>query len=132
MVTVLVVLQLTVCLLLIGLVLLQDPKGGAAGGIFGGSGSNSLLGATGATSFLVKVTRGAAIGFGILCLVLTWYLKRDTGSVIDASGAATSAGVPAGQPAPANPQSPAGNTTNGTTTVPADDAAAAPVPAEKK
>lgn len=138
MLTVLVILQLVVCLLLIGLVLLQDPKGGAAGGVFGGGGgSNTLLGATGATTFLVKVTRFAAIGFGILCLVMTWYLKRDTGSVIDVSGAATAAGVPAGQPVPADTTSPAGNKATGTTTAPAAGEAAAPAeaapqPSDKK
>ena len=133
MITVLVVLQLIVCLLLIALVLLQDPKGGAAGGVFGGGGgSNTLLGATGATTFLVKLTRFAAIGFGVLCLVMTWYLKRDTGSVIDAepaaAAAATAPGIPAGQDVPAN-------TTSPTNAAPTDAAGGATAPAtapEKK
>ena len=89
-------------ILLIALVLLQDPKGGTAGGIFGG-GSNSLLGATGATSFLAKLTRATAVGFGLLCLAMTWYLKRDTGSVLDAVNAPAAAAAPA---APADSAAP--------------------------
>lgn len=116
MLTLLTVLQLFFSLLLICLVLLQDPKGGAAGGIFGGSGSNSLLGATGATSFLGKLTRVSAISFGLLCLTMTWYLKRDTGSVLDKMEVPASAA-----PAPKAPEGGATGTATG---------AAAPAPTE--
>jgi len=95
MLTFLAVIHVILCLLLIALVLLQDPKGGAAGGIFGGGGANTLLGATGATTFLTKFTRGVAIAFGVLCLVMTWYLKRDSGSVIDRVAPANAQSAPA-------------------------------------
>jgi preprotein translocase subunit SecG len=115
MITFLAVIHILFCIVLISLVLLQDPKGGAAGGIFGG-GSNSLMGATGGTSFLAKLTRFSAIGFAVLCLLMTWYMKRDTGSVLDIEPA----GAVQLQPAP-------GTTEN----QPAKESAPA-APAEKK
>ncbi len=119
MLTFLVVVHVTVCVLLIALVLLQDPKGGAAGGIFGGS-SNSLLGATGATSFLTRLTRGVAITFGVLCILLVWTLKRNTGSVLDT----IQLPVPPPSTAPAVPgtTNPGANP-SGAATVPAGSAA---------
>lgn len=83
MMTVLSVIHVTVCFLLIALVLLQDPKN-SGGGMFGGGGSNSLLGATGAVTFLTRLTRYSAIIFGITCITMTWLLSRaNSGSVFD-------------------------------------------------
>lgn len=103
------VVHILTCILLIGLVLLQDPKGGAAGGIFGG-GSNSLLGATGATTFLAKFTRFTAIGFATLCLLMVYMLTKNTGSILDRvelpAGAVTapaSSGETVGETAPDAP-----------------------------
>lgn len=110
MITLLTVIHLIVCLFLISLVLLQDPKGGGAGGMFGGGGSNSLFGATGATTFLTRLTRWSAIVFGVTCLGLTIVSKPRGGSVIDASvipATPTQTSVPAADPssstAPAAP-----------------------------
>ncbi|MCM2280727.1 MAG: preprotein translocase subunit SecG [Bdellovibrionaceae bacterium] len=76
------IVHLVTCVMLAMLVLLQDPKGGAAGGIFGG-GSNSLLSATGGTTFLAKLTRYTAIGFATLCLVMVYILAKGSGSILD-------------------------------------------------
>jgi preprotein translocase subunit SecG len=70
MVTVIALIHIIVCFLLIALVLLQDPKSSGGGSVFGGGGSNSLLGATGAVTFLTRITRYSAIIFGITCLIL--------------------------------------------------------------
>lgn len=67
MTSALVIFYIVVALALIVLVLLQDPKGGG-GALFGGGGSQSLFGATGATSFIVKATRFIAVLFA-LCVV---------------------------------------------------------------
>ena len=77
MVSALIVFYFLVALSLIILVLLQDPKGDGA--IFGGGGSQSLFGATGATSFIVKATRVAAILFA-LCVIGLNYTLMSKGS----------------------------------------------------
>ena len=61
--------HLLLCVTLVTLVLLQQGKGADAGAALGGS-SNSLFGATGANSLMVKVTTGAAVLFMITSLFL--------------------------------------------------------------
>lgn len=68
------IFYILVALALIGLVLLQDPKGGSAGVFGGGGGGQSLFGATGATSFIVKATRLVAVLFGLCILGLNYSL----------------------------------------------------------
>lgn len=53
--------------------------------MFGGGGSNSLLGSTGGATFLTRLTRYSAIAFGITCLVMTIMSRPNTGSVLDAT-----------------------------------------------
>jgi preprotein translocase subunit SecG len=84
MMTVLAIAHIIFAFLLICLVLLQDPKNAGAGGMFGGGGSNSLLGSTGGATFLTRLTRYSAIAFGITCLVMTILTRPNTGSVLDA------------------------------------------------
>lgn len=85
MLTLIAVIHVLVCVILIGLVLLQDPKGGGTGGMFGGGSSNSLLGATGAVTFLTRLTRYSAIIFGVTCLILTLLSRPNAGSVLDSA-----------------------------------------------
>jgi len=66
--------------MLIALVLLQDPKATGGSTMFGGTGSSNVIGATGGASLLQKMTRYAAIVFGICCLLLTILSRRDSGS----------------------------------------------------
>ncbi len=108
MMTVIAIIHVVVCLLLIALVLLQDPKNSGAGGVFGGGGTSSLLGATGAVTFLTRLTRYSAIVFGVTCLVLTLLSRPDSGSVIDTvpAGTTTAPGAPVPQ-TPENPTQPA-------------------------
>jgi preprotein translocase subunit SecG len=79
------VLHIIVALVLIGLVLIQDTKSGSVGGAFGGGGSNSVLGATGATTLAQKVTRWTAAIFAISCLTLSVFSTRTTSSVLDSA-----------------------------------------------
>lgn len=72
MFTFLTIIHMFVAVFLILFVLLQDSKGGAMGSLGGGaSGSNSVFGSTGASSFLVKATRVVAILFAATCIILT-------------------------------------------------------------
>jgi len=76
MISALVVFYFLVAFSLIVLVLLQDPKGNGA--IFGGGGSQSLFGATGATSFIVKATRLIAILFAVCVIGINYMLMSES------------------------------------------------------
>ncbi|MBX7232635.1 MAG: preprotein translocase subunit SecG [Bdellovibrionales bacterium] len=76
-------IYIIVAFVLITFVLLQDPKGGGAMGVFGGGGSNSLFGSTGANNFLTQVTKGSAILFAVLSILLTYLISHPGKSVLD-------------------------------------------------
>lgn len=80
MVGLLATLIALVCILLMGVVLIQNPKGGGLDSTFGGaSGANQLLGAAKSTDFIEKLTWGLAATLFILCL-LTSLLVRNSGA----------------------------------------------------
>ena len=58
-----------VCLLLMGAVLIQNPKGGGVDSTFGGTQANQMFGAAKSTDFIEKVTWYLAIALFILCIV---------------------------------------------------------------
>ncbi len=103
MLTFIAVIHVLVCIILISLVLLQDPKGGA-GSMFGGGSSNTLLGATGAVTFLTRLTRYSAIIFGVTCIILTLLSRPNTGSVLDTAPASSPAAPTTEQPVESAPQ----------------------------
>ena len=89
MLTFLSVIHVIMAVFLIIFVLIQDSKGDGIGGAFGGGGSgnaNSVLGATGAVSLLVKLTRWTVVVFAITSIWLTKLTTVDTGSVLDKAG----------------------------------------------
>lgn len=96
------IIHVITALVLISLVLLQDSKGGGVGGAFGGGTSNSVLGATGATTLAQKMTRWAAIIFAITSITLT-ALSRKPKSVVDNLPATATAAAPAATDATATP-----------------------------
>jgi preprotein translocase subunit SecG len=61
--TAILVFHICIAVLLIGIVLLQQGKGADAGATFGGGGSNTLFGASGAETFLTKATTALAFLF---------------------------------------------------------------------
>ncbi len=84
MVSILAFIHIVLSIFLVVLVLIQDPKGGAAGGMFGGGGgSNSLFGATGAPTFLARLTRWIAALFAASCILMTISIKPGGSSVLD-------------------------------------------------
>ncbi len=106
MITILAVSHIVLCVFLVVLVLIQDPKGGASGGMFGGGGgANSLFGATGAPSFLAQITRWIAVVFAVSCIAMTIFIKPKTDSVLDSMTipTPTSEQVPSVVPADAAP-----------------------------
>jgi len=102
MTVVLTVLHIAVSLFLIGVVLLQSGKGAEMGASFGSSGSQSVFGAGGGTSFLSKMTTGAAVIFMLTSLTLAYVSGLPSSSSI-MSGASKSA--PAQQAQPVTPSS---------------------------
>lgn len=69
MITGLIILITLVCVLLMAVVLIQNPKGGGIDSTFGGSGANQMLGAAKSTDFIEKLTWGLAIALFILCII---------------------------------------------------------------
>lgn len=99
-ITLLAVVHIIIAVLLVLVVLVQDSKGGGLSGIASG-GNQSIFGATGGATLLVKITRYLAIGFMVTCIALTVLsVKSTTRSVID------SATIPAAPSAPVDPAAP--------------------------
>ena len=100
--TLVTVIHVLVALILIGLVLIQDSKGGALG-IGGGGGSNTVLGAGGAQTLAAKATRWVAAFFAITSIGLSVMTAQKTKSVVETVGtiAVPAATVPAATATPA-------------------------------
>ena len=80
MLALLTVLIALVCILLMGVVLIQNPKGGGLDSTFGGSKSaNQMLGAAQTSDFIEKLTWGLAITLFALCLLTSLYVGSGTG-----------------------------------------------------
>lgn len=108
----LTILHVLVSLFLVGVVLLQSGKGAEMGASFGSSGSQSVFGAGGGTTFLSKMTTGAAVIFMLTSLTLAYVSGQpSSSSIMSGKGkpaAAVKVPVQAPQPAPAGaPTAPA-------------------------
>ena len=82
MTTILIIVHVIVCVALIMIVLLQTGKGADMGAAFGGGGSQTLFGSTGASTFLSKATTGAAIIFMLTSLALAYLSSHRTADSI--------------------------------------------------
>ncbi len=79
----LVIIHVAVCIALIMIVLLQTGKGADMGAAFGGGGSQTLFGSTGASTFLSKATTVVAIVFMLTSLTLAYTsMNRTRGSIM--------------------------------------------------
>jgi preprotein translocase subunit SecG len=76
---VLTILHVIVCLILIGVVLLQSGKAADLAGAFGGMGSQTTFGPRAAATVLSKVTTAAAGLFMVTSLSLAVLATRDAG-----------------------------------------------------
>ena len=82
MTTILIIIHVIVCVALIMIVLLQTGKGADMGAAFGGGGSQTLFGSTGASTFLSKATTGAAVIFMLTSLALAYMSSHRTADSI--------------------------------------------------
>ncbi len=113
MIYVLTIVHVFVCLVLIGVVLLQSGKAADLAGAFGGMGSQTAFGPRGSATLLSKLTTGSAIFFMVtsLSLVIIGMRSSNVGSsVLDKgqkpvqSQPLKTAPLPGGAPAPAPAQ----------------------------
>jgi len=79
MTTALTVLIAINCVLLMAIVLIQNPKGGGIDSSLGGSAANQMFGAAKSTDLVEKITWGLAAGLFILCII-TAMLVSGSGS----------------------------------------------------
>lgn len=99
--TALYVLHVLVCLAMLPIILLQSGKGGGVSAAFGGGQAGGVFGARGASTFLTKLTTGAALLFMCTSLGLSWMSSRSR-SVLDRVEAPAAAAAPADDAAPAD------------------------------
>ncbi len=96
----LTILHVLVSLFLIAVVLLQSGKGAEMGASFGSSGSQSVFGAGGGTSFLSKLTTSAAVIFMLTSLSLAYISGQpSSSSMMSGKGKSAPVQAPAAQPA---------------------------------
>jgi preprotein translocase subunit SecG len=129
--TLVLIIHVIVCIALILIILLQSGKGADIGAVFGGGSSQTVFGSTGASTFLSKVTIGAAVVFMLTSIVLTYFSGRGGLAVersIVTEQPATQAPMTA--PGPGPEASPPAEGTTQTQSVPKPtESAPAPTPA---
>lgn len=105
MITFLATVHILSCLALIGLVLVQDSKGG---GVFtASSSSNSVLGATGATTLASTMTKIVSGILVVTCISLAVLSSRTQTSVVDSVVPSMPEANAAATTPPATPEVPA-------------------------
>jgi preprotein translocase subunit SecG len=80
--TVLTIIHVLACLVLIGIVLLQQGKGSDMGAAFGGGSSQTVFGADGPMPLLSKVTTGCAVVFMLTCLALAYMSSHNSSNSV--------------------------------------------------
>lgn len=67
------ILTALVCIMLMGTVLIQNPKGGEVDKTFGGRASHQIFGAAKSTMFIEKLTWKLAMALFVLCIIASIY-----------------------------------------------------------
>jgi preprotein translocase subunit SecG len=105
---VLVALHIIVCLVLMGVILLQGGEAADLAGAFGGSGSQTAFGPRAAATFLSRATTWCAIMFMFTTMALTVHVNTRAGGAAGSSVLQQfSKGAPPKPAAPAAPAQPA-------------------------
>lgn len=98
MIIVLTIIHVIVCLVLIGVVLLQSGQSADIAGAFGGAGSQTAFGTRGGATLLSKVTTVCAVIFMCTSLMLSMLYSRRMG--IGGNGSVLQTEKPSQQPTP--------------------------------
>jgi preprotein translocase subunit SecG len=120
--TIILIVHIIVCIALVLIILLQSGKGADIGAAFGGGSSQTVFGSTGATSFLGRITIGAAVLFMCTSIILT-YISGKGAQPVESS-------VMSGKTAPVAPLVPPTEAQPGESAPPAGVPAPAQAPAE--
>ena len=64
-----------ICVLLIFIILIQNPKGGGVDSTFGGQSANQMFGAARSVDFIEKLTWGLAGTLFALCIFASFFVK---------------------------------------------------------
>jgi preprotein translocase subunit SecG len=111
-----------IAVLLVFVVLIQNPKGGGLSGEFGTAGASQMFGVQRTGDLLEQITWGGAITIALLVLATKFITPTESGSGIESQNveaAKNKAGITApASPAP-NPTAPAPNPTAPATPAPA-------------
>ncbi len=67
---ILIFIFVLICIMLMGIILLQSSKSGGMGSAMGGQAINSAFGGYGADKLLVKITSGLAVAFMTLAIII--------------------------------------------------------------
>ncbi|MBK9254201.1 MAG: preprotein translocase subunit SecG [Saprospiraceae bacterium] len=78
MTTALTILIAINCVLLMAVVLIQNPKGGGVDSNFGGSAANQMFGAAKSSDFVEKITWGLAASLFLLCIITAIIVSGST------------------------------------------------------
>ena len=92
MYTALLVFQVIICIVLVGLILIQKGQGADIGAVFGGGGSQTVFGARGAGNFLSHTTAVIGAVFFLNSLGLAYLSDHSSSSTV--SGIALPGKVP--------------------------------------
>lgn len=83
MVTLMTILIALICVLMMVVVLMQDPKGGGLDSTFGGNSATQIFGAARSTDFIEKLTWYLAIALFALCIMTTLFIGTPVQSGIE-------------------------------------------------
>lgn len=108
----LILLHVLVCLVLMGVILLQSGQAADIAGAFGGSGSQTAFGPRGAATFLSRATTWCAVMFMFTSMALAVHVRTSSGgagrSILEQfSQPAPKSAAPAPAPAPPSQAPPA-------------------------
>ena len=67
---VLIFIFVIICIMLMGIILLQSSKTGGMGAALGGGAMNTAFGGQGADKLLVRITSGLAVSFMVLAIII--------------------------------------------------------------
>jgi preprotein translocase subunit SecG len=81
MITGMTILIALVSILLIGAVLIQNPKGGGVDSTFGGTQANQMFGAAKSADFIEKATWYLAVALFVLCILTTLMIGGSGGEI---------------------------------------------------
>lgn len=84
MTNILTVLITLVCILLMAVVLIQNPKGGGIDSTLGGGAANQMFGAARSTDFIEKLTWGLAAALFVLCIITAIMSSGSQSNLIEA------------------------------------------------